>query len=669
MVSLLSHLKKINFKKSISCALVCAAGFAGFQFWQLQKSLPSFEQYRSQFSTSDKVLYAEDGKVLSSLRTNYHSRVLGWSSLENINADFVKALVQKEDHRFYGHPGVDILTFPGVAIDVCKGKKMRGASTISMQLAKIIYKIQTKSFFGKLRQMIYALAIETRWTKSQILESYLSTVPVKADIKGIASASFLLLQKSALYLTANEQKIFLKLINEPSIKWNVLIDKVCQADLKCSQELIAIEKKSNEFMAANSMSELNSVAYHLHRHLLTKSKSEIHSSVNYDLQVFAQETLRGHIAKLKDKNVHDGALVVLDNATGNILAYVGSSGLENSQAPYVDMVKAERQLGSTVKPFLYATALEKQVIKLSSWIEDSPVQIIFPNGTYSPSNHDHQYHGWVHPGTALASSLNVPAVKMIQLIGIEEFWNTLHTFGFKVDREPDFYGPSLALGVVDGSLWQLTQAYRKLAIGSEKLFSAQTLNQLRWMLSHSPNRALSFGQDSILNVPHGFAVKTGTSKDMKDNWCVGFNQDYTVGVWVGNANSSSMENVLGVTGAAPIWRGVVDYLLNLKSSKEFLNKDLADSFLNEELSAVAPRTFNKSHILTPGKQAIYAIDPGIPARAQKILFEADGPQQGLIWHVHGKKLSDRKWTPETGWQKVELYRGQEKLDESVFLVK
>jgi penicillin-binding protein 1C len=659
----------LNLKRGAFFIIGCSF-FVGFLVAQ---KIPSFENYKAQFPFSDKVLYSQEGTVLSQIRTNYKTRNLIWSSIDKMNPDFIALLIQKEDQRFYSHWGIDLMSFAHAGYEALRGKPPRGASTMSMQLVKLIYKIKTKSLSGKLKQIIYAVVLEQFWTKQQILEAYLSTVPIRNEITGVATASLLLLQKSPRYLTQVEQNLFIKLINRPNLSWEALQLKICHQQKACEQELFAIEKRSLEAQYLEPQKEVDSMSYHLHRFLLSKvakNKTEIQSSINFSLQKYAQASLKSQIEKLKSRRVQDAGLLVLENKTGNILAYVGSSGSQWSHAPHVDMVQSSRQLGSVVKPFLYATALENNLITLSSWIEDSPLEIIFPNGTYSPSNHDHQYHGWVHPAMALGSSLNVPAVKMIQLTSVESFWKTLKNLGFKMDQAPDYYGPSLALGVVESSLWQLTKAYRKLAVGKESGFSQATLQRLYWMMSYAPHRALSFGQDSILNVPQGFAVKTGTSKDMKDNWCVGFNKDYTVGVWVGNADSSSMENVLGTTGAAPIWRSVVDYLLAQNNSVEpLLHLEQIYQFHQEEQSSRPPKSFAANHIINPAKSTIYALDPSIPLKSQKLLFEAEGPQEGLEWRVQGKALFGRKWSPEKGWQKVELYRGSQKLDESVFLVK
>jgi penicillin-binding protein 1C len=490
--------------------------------------------------------------------------------------------------------------------------------------------------------MVTALKIESRWSKDEILETYLNLISVHADIQGIGSTSLALFNKSPLYLNDSEQSVILKSIKAPN---TILKNAPIQHD------------------------DFKSIASHYHTFLLKSKKYNQTSTLDYDLQNFAVQILKMHLEKLTNKNVHDAAIIVLDNHTNDVLAYVGGN-LDTTQTPYVDMAQAERQMGSTLKPFLYSTALDQNILKISSWIEDSPIDIIFPNGTYSPKNHDQHFHGWVHIGTAIGSSLNVPAVKTIQLVGVDTFWNTLKKVNFNLERDPDFYGPSLALGVLDGSLWQLTHAYQNF-VQTNDVFTEDTKQKMIWILSRSQNRAMTFGQDSILNVPQGFAVKTGTSKDMKDNWAVGFNRDFTVGVWVGNADSSSMQNVLGVTGAAPVWREMVDYLMSskLKTDSVLITSEQDQKFLSEEQSAEGNFKFTLNTIISPAKNSIYAIDPSIPTQFQRILLQADGNQNNLTWKYKGEVLKDTKWALKKGWQKIELYSDNKKIDETVFLVK
>ncbi len=301
---------------------------------------------------------------------------------------------------------------------------------------------------------------------------------------------------------------------------------------------------------------------------------EIKTTLRKDLQLYVQELVSSQIQSLAQQNVNDAAVLVIENKTGEVWAYVGGAGLQ-SQHAYVDGVQSFRQAGSTLKPFLYATAFEKNVLHDSSWIEDSAVDIVFDRGIYKPQNHDRQFYGWVQVKTALASSLNVPAVKIFRLLNDDSFWGKLTELNFRKLKDPEYYGPALALGVADVTLEDLTQAYRTLAQqGSysqmsffprknpplqKKVFSTESVEEVSRILSESQNRSLGFGLDSSLSL-QGASVKTGTSKDMRDNWCIGYNSRFTVGVWVGNFSGEPMWNVMGVTGAAPIWKKTMEWL-------------------------------------------------------------------------------------------------------------
>lgn len=640
-------MKKLRSKTKIA---VIAAGLtlttaAIIFFIQSYRQVPTYTEFRNSFKLSNSFLYAEDGRLLSNTRLGFDKKNLVWTPYDQINSQLIETLIQKEDKRFYNHIGFDILALGHSIFSNITDSSARGASTITMQLQKQLLHIKSRSYTGKIKQIYSAFLTELKWSKENILEAYLNTVYLHGEVQGIGTASLVLFNKTPKFLTADEQAQILQLIQKPNS---------------------LLSQKTNNF--ANQSIHM---ADHYHRLKLSQPGFNSFSTLDYDLQKNAIESIQRHLTRLKDRNVHDAAVLILNNKTRDILVYVANSGPEFSQTPYVDMIQAPRQIGSTIKPFLYATAFEKNLMNLGSWIEDSPVDIIFENGTYTPKNHDQKFHGWVHPSQALGSSLNVPAVKTIQLVGVAEFWKTLKDSGFKLEREPDYYGPSLALGTLDASLWDLSYAFSRFVDGQNKVFSRQTREKIMWALSQAQSRSLTFGQDSILSVPQGFAVKTGTSKDMKDNWCVGFNRDYTVGVWVGNADSSSMQNVLGVSGAAPIWRDMVNTLIEKhnKIHTDFLSAQTEKELSIEESSAPNPHALQVNRIVTPGPQSIYAIDPAIPIRFQKIVLEADGPQDNLVWKYKGSDLKSRLLPLEKGWQKIELYRSGQKVDESTFLVK
>ena len=271
-------------------------------------------------------------------------------------------------------------------------------------------------------------------------------------------------------------------------------------------------------------------------------------------------------------------MIVLDNASGDVLAWVGSSG-ELSQAAAVDAVVAPRQAGSTLKPFLYEQAIEQRWLTAASVLDDAPTRLHTPSGLYIPQNYDHDFKGRVTVRTALGSSLNVPAVRTAVMVSPDRFARRLVALGLPIRQPGDFYGYSIALGSPEVTLLSLANAYRALANGGlasaprlqlpadglaivppKRVMDAAASFIVADILSDNGARVPTFGLDNALATRYWSAVKTGTSKDMRDNWCVGFSARYTVGVWVGNASGAPMHAVSGVTGAAPVWRTVMDAL-------------------------------------------------------------------------------------------------------------
>src|SRR3546814_172988 len=291
----------------------------------------------------------------------------------------------------------------------------------------------------------------------------------------------------------------------------------------------------------------------------------VETTLDAGLQRFAIKSVSRNLQALGMDNVRDAAVLVLDNRKGQVLAYVGSSG-HLSAAAQVDHVRALRQAGSTLKPFLYAQALEQQRLTMASLLNDSPLDIPTGNGLYIPQNYDKRFSGWVSARTALASSLNIPALRVLLMISPDAFARRLVELGLPLDQSGDFYGYSLALGSADVTLLSLTNAYRAFAAGGlysparylldapgrvqgiediapQRVMSAEAAWIVGDVLSDRQARARTFGLDSPLSTPFWTAVKTGTSKDMRDNWCIGWSQDYTVGVWVGNSGGASMRDV------------------------------------------------------------------------------------------------------------------------------
>jgi penicillin-binding protein 1C len=417
------------------------------------------------------------------------------------------------------------------------------------------------------------------------------------------------------------------------------------------------------------------------------------STLDAGLQRFALASLRRHVAGLAERNVGDGALVVIDNASGELLAYVGNTG-----ASEVDGVTALRQAGSTLKPFLYELAIERGLLTAASPLEDSPLDVPTGAGLYIPQNYNRKFKGYASVRTALASSLNIPAVRTLMLAGLDRFYERLHEVGIASLREPaDFYGYSLALGSGDVSLLELANAYRTLA--NRGVWSATSLRPgvrepgrrvlderasfiVSDILSDRAARSLTFGLKNELATGFWSAVKTGTSKDMRDNWCVGFSDRFTVAVWVGNFDGRSMWDVSGVSGAAPVWRDVMDYLhadrpgraprpptgvthaqVAYRPAFEPARSEWFVSGTETALVELAAPDKRAPMIVYPVAGSIVAIDPDIPNELQRVMLQAQAGQ-GMRWRLDQQDIgaadAELPWRPVPGEHQLELVDANDK---------
>jgi penicillin-binding protein 1C len=439
----------------------------------------------------------------------------------------------------------------------------------------------------------------------------------------------------------------------------------------------------------------NELAPHVAMKFRNKKINVAQTSLRLNVQKKASELLKNHISLLRRQNVNDGAVLVAEKATGKIIAYVGSSG-ELSHSSLVDHVQSLRQAGSTLKPFLYAQAISKRLITMSTTLKDEPFTITREGLTYQPENYQKSFTMKDVPAKiALGSSLNIPAIRVIDYVTPVSFHAFLSELGFRNLEDADFYGHSMALGSVDVTLWDLVTAYTTLASNGE--FRELSLEQespvtkkislitpeVSWITSHilseKDNRHLTFGIQSTLATDSWSAVKTGTSKDMRDNWCVGFTDKYVIGVWVGNSSGDSMWNVTGISGAAPLFSQLVALLHENNPShapimpSAIVEKD-GDYYLpgTEPVSRdLAIRKQEVKKILFPQNGSQFAYDPEIPRDRQRILFTSSAAS--AIWKINGRTLTaDEKakgfWPEKRGKYRLELWEDR-KLDEVTFFVK
>jgi penicillin-binding protein 1C len=680
---------------------------------------PAPAEVRARYVSSDAWLLDRNGEPLQQVRLDPTVRRLPWTPIAEVSPALREAVLASEDRRFYEHAGVDWQALGSAAWqNLFRARGARGASTITMQLAGLLEPGELgrggrRTLRQKWAQAQAARELERSWTKDEILEAYLNLSTFRGELVGVRAASEALFGTAPAALDRTQSLLLAALLRGP----NAGVASVAQRACALGQALAHTAAKSGEAahatkttypscsaLAAESLRTLSGGALvrlrhdsapHLAARVLNRREQaglRLRSTLRADLQEFANAALWRQITELAGRQVEDGAVVVLDNATGDVLAYVGSSG-ERSRARQVDGVLALRQAGSTLKPFLYELAIEREWLTAASLVDDSPVNLATPAGVYLPQNYDHEFKGWISVRTALASSLNIPAVRTLLLVTPDLFHERLRALGFdSLDRDADHYGYALALGGADVSLLALANAYRTFANGGvasgvrvladqpepakQHVLPAGPAFIVTDILADPSARALTFGFDSPLAARHWSAVKTGTSKDMRDNWCVGFTSRYTIGVWVGNFSGAPMQDVSGITGAAPIWEELVNYLhreerstpprppLELVHSHVDFEGGLESSRLEWFLPSAQLATSGRAdesalaaRIVYPGEGTIIALDPDIPSANQLVSLVAQPSHKGLTWRLDDERLGEGSridWSPVAGRHRLTL---------------
>lgn len=658
-------------------------------------ALQKFVEVQQEFRSSEASLYDRKGQLLQQIRLNPHERRLSWVALEDVSPALRNALVASEDRRFYQHSGVDWNAVAAAAWGNLWNSRTRGASTITMQLAGLLdddlrRRNSPRSFSQKLSQVMVAQLLERNWRKDQILEAYLNLVSFRGELVGIHALSRVLFGKHPGGLSQREAAIAVALIRGPNATPARVTERACRilqeqhAGQECkdleSFTLLALARtgSNSEVVVTTTAPQL---APHLARKLLRTPGQSLRSTLDAGVQRFATDALQRQLAALTDRNIQDGAILAIDNASGDVLAWVGSSSTFSNAAD-VDGVVALRQAGSTLKPFLYEMAIEKKWMTAASLLNDAAINLPTASGLYIPQNYDKQFKGLVSVRTALGSSLNIPAVRTLVTVTPTAFFQRLQTLGFQLRESGDYYGYSLALGSADVSLLALTNAYRALAnqgrySGIRTALSDPPVKMTKAMdpgatfiigdiLSDRSARSRTFGLENALSTRVWTAVKTGTSKDMRDNWAVGYSDRYTVGVWVGNASGLPMWDVSGVTGAAPIWQEVMQYLhardqlrqripqkpegvvaqeIRYDDKQEAPRQEYFLAGTEQALIRTAKSDDIGVAIRYPTAGMLVALDPDIPPERQRIRFQASGLSNGS-WRLDGKLLSAAEAAPK-----------------------
>ena len=563
-------------KRIAGCLLVVAGVLAWMRFGPIDPALVDQRRFQS------PTILDRYGAVL------YEPLSASGVRGEAVRADslpprVVLATIAAEDRRFFRHPGIDPLAIARAMVhNVRNAGIVEGGSTVTQQVAKMLLGSRQRSVGRKLRESVLALRLEHRYTKREILAMYLNLAPYGNQIHGIARASRVYFGCAPENLTDAQAAFLASLPQRPSA-FNPLRDPKRATERQryvlAAMPLNAAQRRDalgERLQFRNDRHPL--IAQHFVEHVLDfTQESHITTSLDSQLQRQVIGIIEAHRKRLIDHNAHAVAVAVLDNRTGEWLAWEGSGDYFGpSFGGAIDGVTSPRQPGSALKPFTYAVALE-QGFTPATVLADVPSH--FPTAeegiVYSPRNYDGRYRGPLRVRSALAGSENVPAVETLSRIGPASLLRFLRTTGFStLNHTSDYYGLGLTLGDAEVRLDQLIAAYATFARGGRtvqptflrgghapssvrQLISQRTAFWISDILSDSNAREYSFGSGGSLDFPFRVAVKTGTSQAYRDNWTVGYTRDVTVGVWVGNFDRSELRRSSGVTGAAPIFNAVM----------------------------------------------------------------------------------------------------------------
>lgn len=640
--------------------------------------------------------------------------------------------VALEDRRFTKHWGVDFVA-TGRALVRGHG----GGSTITQQLVKVAMARKGHSVWAKTCEITRALQLERRWTKSQILEAYLNRIPYGNRLIGVEAAAQAYFGKPAAVLTRAEAIYLVGLPQAPSRfnPWShpEAVGKQFERTIKIfarggmleAQETLRppqVERhlptnRAPHFLEALNAREGSNEA---------RPKGVVRCSLDLDWQHQAQEALKAHLNQLNRPDITQGAVVIIENQTGAVRALVGSSDFNAKRGSgEINGALSWRNCGSTLKPFLYLTGIDRKVFTAATLLPDTAdaVRGIYPD--YDPHNFVHSHFGPVRVREALGNSLNVPAVVALSQVGARNAFDAIAGWGLKFDHPIEEVGAGFILGNVGVRLIDLTSAFSGLARGGlagppllkegppvvwQRLASPEAVQIITDILCDNNARFYSFGANSPLATPVRVGAKTGTSAEFRDAWAIGFTQEHTVGVWVGNFDGRPMSHAASVVAAAPLWRTLIDRLLqhdhpvpesNLQrhpictltgllacshspgtTGELFIPgtepKETAQAWFAADGHPILPVEYagwcasghnrlqatvrpdpSRLAILSPRDKATFLVDDNLPRTQQQVEFRINLPE-GAIWKLNGKELP----SPENGRMLWPLQPGEWTLEVS-----
>ncbi|MEM1083036.1 MAG: penicillin-binding protein 1C [Verrucomicrobiota bacterium] len=606
-------------RKRLARLLLGAAAFA-LACWFLLPLTTSLPDFLTETPRSPTIL-DRHGEALHHLTLPDFTRSQP-VALADVPPDLIACTLAAEDKRFHSHGGVDLIATARAAKDwAVRRRAVSGASTITQQLVKLTSSKAPRTLKAKLREALVARHLEMRWSKDQILERYLNRLDYGHNRLGPAEAARFYFQKPLADLSLAECALLAGLPQAPS-----RLSPIRHRERALERRAIVLHRlsRTGNYDASRISAALDepltlrpfkqdTLAPWLPigaPGLAGPHKPDLKTTLDATLQRQAETIVREELARLADKNLHHAAVVIIHNPTGEILALVSSGDWNDPRGGQINGVLTPRSPGSALKPFTYLLSFEKAGRFPGSIVADIPTRFRTKEGLDLPENFNRQFRGPVTIREALACSLNVPAMRELnELGGPEPLHTLLQQLGITtLDPDPTPYGLGLTLGNAPVTLLELTNAYATLArsgdfqspslIGapgsaglstlspmpakagapiphpsspiSHRCFSPTSAYLIADILSDPLARAPAFGRHGPLELPFRCAVKTGTSSDFHDSWCLGFTPEFTVGVWAGNFDHSPTKGISGSQGAAPIFhRCIVAAVSNRQANQEF----------------------------------------------------------------------------------------------------
>ena len=636
------------FKVCLLAFLFCSL-FVLFLFFYYGKELPRPEKFTEKQLFEPTKIFDRTGKIL--LYQIYGEEKREVVPLEKIPRDLQQAVIVAEDTNFYSHFGLDLKgIIRAILADLKLGNRSQGGSTITQQLIRSSFLTNEKTMERKIKEVILTLELERRTSKDQILEFYLNQVPFGSNCYGVQSASKTYFKKDISEITLPEAAILASLIQAPSYlspygentedllnRKNYVIDRLEKTDYLEKEEADSLKnvvvnfaplEEVNTFKAPFFVLEVKNYLFKNYgENYLKQNGLKVYTTLDWDLQSAAEQTINKNEGRNESSNAFNSSLVAIDPNNGQILAMVGSKNYFGKAFPEgcdVDRneclfspqfnvaVLGKRQPGSALKPFIYSTAFSMGFTpKTVLW----DVETNFGLGIedYIPKNYDQKFRGPVSLKQALSQSLNIPSVKLLYLVGIEESLNIAKKFGITTLTEsPLYYGLPLVLGGGEITLLEMTSAYGIFATEGEKtdpsyilkienndgeiiqefkkepkkVLETQSCRIINDILSDNLSRAPTFGLFSSLYFPnYQVAAKTGTTQNLSDAWTFGYTPSITVGVWVGNNNNNPTLQP-GVVLAGPIFHQFIEKALEKYPPQNFISPEEVETekpILNGEI--------------------------------------------------------------------------------------